>query len=93
MPRLLTAEQKQRREDVSIECLAKFHSNKAEFLRRFISMGETWVHRLTPETKERSKQRTERGESAAKKAKTVPSASAGKVMASVFLGCAWDNFR
>ncbi|EFN78432.1 hypothetical protein EAI_13701, partial [Harpegnathos saltator] len=34
MPRL---EQKQRREDVSIECLAKFRSNKAELLRRFIT--------------------------------------------------------
>ncbi|EFN77796.1 hypothetical protein EAI_17364, partial [Harpegnathos saltator] len=36
--------QKQRREDVSIECFAKFRSNKAEFLRRFITMDETWVH-------------------------------------------------
>lgn len=84
VPRLLTMEQKQRREDVSIECLAMFHSNKAEFLRRFITMDETWVHHFTPETKEQSKQWTERGESAPKKAKTVP--SAGKVMASVF----WD---
>lgn len=31
VPRLLTLEQKQCREDVSIEYLAKFHSNKAEF--------------------------------------------------------------
>jgi histone-lysine N-methyltransferase SETMAR len=77
-------EQKQHREDVSIECLAKFYSNKAEFLRLFITMDETWVHHFTPETKEQSKQSTERGESAPKKAKTVP--SAGKVMASVF----WD---
>jgi histone-lysine N-methyltransferase SETMAR len=29
VPRLLTMEQKQRREDVSVECLAKFHSNKS----------------------------------------------------------------
>jgi len=84
VPRLLTMEQKQRREDVSIECLAMFHSNKAEFLRRFITMDETWVHHFTPETKEQSKQWTAREESAPKKAKTVP--SAGKVMASVF----WD---
>ena len=52
MPRLLTMEQKQRREDVSIECLAMFHSNKAEFLHRFIIMDETWVHYFTPKTKE-----------------------------------------
>ncbi|CAK9820465.1 Histone-lysine N-methyltransferase SETMAR [Anthophora plagiata] len=87
VPRLLTMEQKQRREDVSTECLVKFHSNKAEFLRRFIIMDETWVHHFTPETKEQSKQWTERGESAPKKAKTVP--SAGKVMTSVF----WDAQR
>ena len=30
-PRLLTMERKQRRENVSIECLAMFHSNKADF--------------------------------------------------------------
>ncbi|XP_032678153.1 histone-lysine N-methyltransferase SETMAR-like, partial [Odontomachus brunneus] len=82
VPRLLTIEQKQRREDVSIECLAMFRSNKTEFLRRFITMGETWVYHFTPETKEQSKQWTERGKSAPKKAKTTP--SAGKVMASVF---------
>ena len=84
VPRLLTMEQKQRREDVSIECLAMFRSNKAGFSRQFITMDETWVHHFTPETKEQSKQWTKRGESAPKKAKTV--SSAGKVMASVF----WD---
>ncbi|GFW48350.1 transposable element Tcb2 transposase [Trichonephila clavipes] len=39
--RLLTLEQKQCREDVSIECLAKFPNNKAEILRLFITMDET----------------------------------------------------
>ncbi|GFX38246.1 mariner transposase [Trichonephila clavipes] len=82
--RLLTLQQKQCREDVLIECLAKFHSYKAEFWRRFITMDETWVHLLTPETKKQSKQWIEMGEPAPKKAKTVP--AAGKVMASVF----WD---
>ena len=75
-------EQKQRREDVSIECLAMFHSNKADFSRRFIVMDKTWVHHFTPEIKEQSKQWTERGESYSKKARTVP--SAGKAMASGF---------
>lgn len=55
VPRLLSMEQKQRREDVSIECLAMFHSNKVEFFRRFITMDETRVHHFTPETKEQSK--------------------------------------
>ena len=85
MPHSLTMKQKQHRESVSIESLTMFHSNKADFLRPFISMDKIWVHRITPETKEQSKQWTERGESAPKKAKTVPSAS--KVMASTF----WDT--
>ena len=87
VPRLLTMEQNQRRKDVPIECLAMFHSNKADFLLRFSTIDETWVHHVTPEKKEQSKQWTERGESAPKKAKTLP--SAGKVMASVF----WDNLN
>ena len=47
-------------------------------------MDETWVHHFTPETKEQSKQWTEKGESVPKKAKTVP--SAGKVVALIFWG-------
>ena len=47
---------KERREDDSIECLAMFYSNKTDFLRRYITMDETWVHHSTPEAKEQSKQ-------------------------------------
>ncbi|XP_055384278.1 uncharacterized protein LOC129613955 [Condylostylus longicornis] len=84
VPRLLTIDHKQHREDVSMNCLAMFTKNKTEFLRRFITIDETWVHHYTPETKEQSKQWTSRGEAAPKKAKTT--LSAGKVMASV----SWD---
>ena len=56
VPRFLTMEQKQRREDVSVECLAMLYSNKADFLRRFIAINETWVHLFTRETQEQSKQ-------------------------------------
>ena len=52
----MTIKQKQRRKDFSIESLAMFHSNKADFSRRFITMDETWVHHFTPETKEQLKQ-------------------------------------
>ena len=67
VPRFITIEQKQRREDVLIQWLAWFYSNKAEFLRRFITMDETWVHHFTPQTKKQSKQWIERGGSAQKK--------------------------
>ena len=53
--RFLTTKKNQRREDVSIECLAIFRRNKAKFLHRFITTNETWVHHFTLETKEHSK--------------------------------------
>ena len=40
VPRLLTMEQKQSREDISIECLAMFRRDKADFLCRFITIVE-----------------------------------------------------
>lgn len=59
--------------------------NPSEFLRRFVTVDETWIHHYTPETKNQSKQWTSADERAPKKAKTVN--SAGKVMATVF----WDS--
>jgi hypothetical protein len=64
--------------------LERFNKNKTDFVRRFITMDETWIHHYTPESKQQSKQWTEAGCSAPKKTRSVP--SAGNVMASVF----WD---
>jgi hypothetical protein len=64
--------------------LERFNKNKTDFVVRFITMDETWIHHYTPESKQQSKQWTEADCSAPKKARSVP--SAGKVMASVF----WD---
>jgi hypothetical protein len=50
-------------------------------------VDETWIHHYIPKTKEQSKQWVSSGESAPKKAKTLP--SAGKIMATVF----WDSQR
>lgn len=85
VPRLLTIDQKRNRVKCCESGLKLFQSNPQEFLRRFITVDETWIHYYTPETKEQSKQWMFKGESAPKKAKTVP--SAGKVMATVF----WDS--
>lgn len=85
VPRLLTLDQKRRRMDDSTDCLQRFNRNKSEFLRRYITVDETWVHHYTPETKEQSKEWRKTGERPPKKAKTV--LSAGKVMATVF----WDT--
>lgn len=84
VPRLLTADQKCIRMKISEQCLDRFHKDKTHFVRRFVTMDETWIHHYTPESKQQSKQWTESGGSAPKKAKSLP--SAGKIMASVF----WD---
>lgn len=84
VPRLLTVDNKRIRMLTSKQCLEQFKRNSKEFLRRVVTVDETWIHLYTPETKEQSKQWISPGESAPKKAKTVPSAE--KVMATIF----WD---
>ena len=65
---------KRNRMTTSEHCLDMFKRNPKEFLRRFVTVDEIWVHHYTPEMKEQSKQYTSSGERAAKKAKTFPSA-------------------
>jgi hypothetical protein len=81
---LTTAAQKHTRMKISEQCLVRFNKNKTRFVRRFITMDESWIHHYTSESKQQSKQWTEASCSAPKKTKSVP--SAGRVMASVF----WD---
>jgi histone-lysine N-methyltransferase SETMAR len=85
VPRLLTVDQKCTCMKISEQCLERFNKNKTDFVRQFITMDETWIHHYMPESKQQSKQWTEAGYSVPKKTRLVP--SAGKVMASVFLGC------
>ena len=56
VPRLLTIDQKRKGVTTSMECLDMFKKNPDEFLRRFITVGETWIHHYTSETKNQSKQ-------------------------------------
>ena len=64
--------------------MALFQCNPTEFLRRFVTMDETWIHYYTPESNRQSAQWLKPGESRPKRPKTQR--SAGKVMASIF----WD---
>ncbi|XP_035722714.1 uncharacterized protein LOC118441852 [Vespa mandarinia] len=63
---------------------AYFRRNKSEFLRRLITVDDTWIHHYNREIEILSKQWTAKGDSALKEAKTVFSAE--KMMATVF----WD---
>lgn len=85
VPRLLTVDQKQQRIDDSERCLELFKRNKRDFLRRYVTMDETWIHHFTPESNRQSAEWRAAGESRPKRPKTQT--SAGKVMASVF----WDT--
>lgn len=81
VPRMLAADQKRIRINVSTECLGMFNRSPSDFLRRFVTVDDTWIHRYAPETD----QWVEPGGSAPKKPKMIP--STGKVMASVFWDC------
>ena len=82
VPRLLNPNNKRNRETTSEQYSTLFKRHPKEFLRRFVTVDETWIHWFTPVTMEQSKQWTSPGERAPKKAKTV--LSAGKVIGSVF---------
>ena len=80
--RLLTPNQKQQRVDDSERCLELFKRDEKNFLHRYVTMNETWIHYYTPESKRSSAEWTAIGESRPQRPKTQK--SAGKVMASVF---------
>ncbi len=58
--------------------------NDPYFLKRILTVDETWIHHYDPELKNQSKQWLSCGSDPCIKAKVVP--SLGKVMATVF----WD---
>jgi len=74
VPHLLKVEQKRIRMKISKACLDRFKRNEMDLKHRFITVDESWIHDFIPETKEQSKQWTEAGGTAPKKAKIVQSA-------------------
>lgn len=55
--------------------LALFRCNAADFLRRHITVDQTWIHYYTSKTKRQSSQWVFKGEWAPKKAKAVAAAN------------------
>ena len=53
--RLLTIDHKRARVVASEQCLGMFQRNSKGFLRRYVTVDETWIHYHTPETKNQSK--------------------------------------
>ncbi|KAF7272296.1 hypothetical protein GWI33_014920 [Rhynchophorus ferrugineus] len=50
VPREHIFDQKQRRVDDLEQCLKMIKHNKPEFLRRYVTMDETWLHHFTPKS-------------------------------------------
>lgn len=67
---------------MSTDNLLLCRRNANEFLRRFITVDETWVHHYINENKEESKQWVGKGIPTPKKVRTI--LLANKVMATVF---------
>ena len=63
MLRLLTVDQKQQCIDNYERCLQLFQRNKKEFLHKYVTIDETWIHHFTPESKWQSAEWTAAGES------------------------------
>jgi hypothetical protein len=55
VPRLLTVDNKRNRMATSKQSCDLFKRNPKEFLRRFVTVDETWIHHYMPEMKEESK--------------------------------------
>lgn len=85
VPRMLTPEIKQVRLTTSRDNLDLYRTDQAKFLRRYVTMDETWAHHFDPKTKLQSKEWKHVTSPTPVKFRKI--ASAGKVMASVF----WDS--
>ena len=84
VPRFLTVDHKQQRVDDSERCFKLFQRNKKDFLMRYVTMDETWIHHYTSELNRQSAEWTAKSKNRPKRPKTQM--SAGKVLASLF----WD---
>ncbi|KAF7276297.1 hypothetical protein GWI33_010691 [Rhynchophorus ferrugineus] len=84
MSTIFTFDQKQRRVDDSEQCLKMIKHNKPEFLHRYVTMNEIWLHHFTLNSNRQTSEWTAQDEPAPKRGQTQQ--SAGKVMASGF----WD---
>lgn len=84
VPRMLTDAQRNTRVQISKENLSIINSDPESFLKRFVTVDETWVHHFDPEKKTQTKTWKRPSSPTAKKFKVSP--SAGKMMATIF----WD---
>ncbi|KAM8707744.1 hypothetical protein ACLKA7_014820 [Drosophila subpalustris] len=71
VPHFLDIEQREKRVADSKSCLDMFNRNPSEFLRRYTTMDETWIHHYVPESNRSSAEWREAGESEACEGKSM----------------------
>ncbi|KAL7731797.1 hypothetical protein ACLKA6_016730 [Drosophila palustris] len=69
VPHFLDIEQREKRVADSKSCLDMFNRNPSEFLRRYITMDETWIHHYITESNRLPAEWREAGESRSKRVK------------------------
>lgn len=89
VPKMLTAEHKQRRVELSQQCLCRYEKDGDEFLKKVVTCDETWVCQYEPESKRQSMEWKHVGSPVKKKFKSQRSTR--KVMLTVFWGYARPN--
>ncbi|KAM8707528.1 hypothetical protein ACLKA7_005072 [Drosophila subpalustris] len=67
VPHFLDIEQREKRVADSKSCLDMFNRNPSEFLRRYITMDETWIHHYIPESNRSTAEWREAGKSRSKR--------------------------
>ncbi|XP_049819262.1 histone-lysine N-methyltransferase SETMAR-like [Aethina tumida] len=91
--RELTIDQKQQHVNDSEQYLKLFKCNKPEFLRRYVTMNETWLHHFTLESNRQSAEWTAHDEPNPKRGKTQQSAGKGQTINSDFYIALLDRLK
>jgi len=84
VPKCLKADQKRQRCQSSEQILEFFRRDPNDFRSRLVTIDETWLYHYDPETKQQSREWRHSGSPRPKKFRVQK--SAGKVLASIFLG-------
>ena len=71
VPRLLAPDLKRQHIEDSEQCLQLLKRGKRNFLHRYVTMDDTWIHHYTPKTNRSSAEWTEAGESRPKRPQRI----------------------
>ena len=91
VPKTLNEHQKNERVTISRDLFSRFEREGPGFLERIITGDESWFHFYEPESKRQSQEW--RGPGNLTRVKARAEKSAGKRMATAFLGYGWNTLK